>query len=121
MTETTLTSHGSDLTSNPVGPGKHANYFISAVAYDLSHKRITHLRRHIHSGQRVGTPEVRPRSVVVSDILNLGLTYCTIYESDTGEWRMGAEVNVIEIDDEHYLRTDKDRAQQDNLGELPEF
>jgi len=38
-----------------------------------------------------------------------------------GEVARGADVGVITIDGEKYIRTERDKTQKDNLGQLPRF
>jgi Protein of unknown function (DUF3892) len=59
------------------------------------------------------------RQQVIQAIDN-GYTFVTAFWRD-GSWRRGAEVHAVTIGRERFLRTDRNQARADNLGELPEL
>lgn len=101
---------------------KWADFLISAVRYNAAGTHIDRVRRHADNGDSVGAASDVARSSVVSAIDN-GTTYVTIFKNpnDTTKWVRGAEVRVVLIDQEKYIRTDADKTKRDNLGDLPRY
>ncbi len=61
------------------------------------------------------------RSSVVN-LLDADKTFATITKDSTNsKWVQGANVEVITVDGEKYIRTDRDKTKKDNLGQLPRF
>jgi hypothetical protein len=98
---------------------KWADYLISAVRYDAAAAHIEEVQVRLDEGEKVGGPSTWSRSKVI-ERLEAGYTVVTIFRSD-GSWQRGAEVRVIRIDDEKFIRTDADRTKEDNLEDLPSF
>lgn len=98
---------------------KWADWLISAVSYDDDHSEIKKVKRHRDNGESVGSAEITYRWEVVSDIEDR-ITYCTIYMRND-KWQKGEDVRVIEVNNKKYIRTDANKTEKDNLGELPEF
>jgi len=100
---------------------KWADYLISAVQYDPTESHIEKVKAHTDNGDTVGVASVVSRSTVVQNIES-GITYATITKDATNQkWLRGADVGVISVDGEKYIRTDRDRTKKDNLGQLPRF
>lgn len=99
---------------------KWADYLISAVRYNASGTHIDAVRVHADNGSSVGPGSTMTRSRVVT-LLQTGSTFCTIFKSADDQWRRGADVRVVDIDGEKFIKTQPDRTKQDNLGELPRF
>jgi len=95
-----------------------ADYLISAVRYDASGSRIQQVRVH---GTTVGPASIWRRAEVARAIVRRGCSFCTIRKSTDGKWRHGADVHVLRLRGELFLRTDGNATEADNLGELPEF
>ena len=49
------------------------------------------------------------------------IDWCTCLQKDETMWTKKAEINVVEVDGEYFIRTDGNIIKSDNLGELPEF
>jgi hypothetical protein len=100
---------------------KWADYLISAVQYNAAGTHIDKVRRHPDDGDAVGSSTDVLRSSVVSQ-LEAGTTFATITRDSTNsKWVRGADVEVITVDGEKYIRTDRDKTKKDNLGQLPRF
>jgi len=100
---------------------KWADYLISAVRYDSTGSHIEKVKAHIDNGDSVGSGSEVLRSTVVRHIES-GTTYSTITSNPTTDkWSRGADVGVVLIDGEKYIRTDRDKTKKDNLGQLPRF
>jgi hypothetical protein len=98
---------------------KWADYLISAVQYNYAGTHIAKVRRHPDNGDTIGNSTDVLRSSVVSQ-LEAGTTFATITKDGT-KWILGASVEVITVEGEKYIRTDRDKTRKDNLGELPRF
>ena len=59
------------------------------------------------------------RKDVVESIDNNKWYTCKPKEGTT--WTKQAEIHVLEVDGEKFIRTDRNRTKSDNLGELPDF
>ena len=99
---------------------KWADYLISAVKYDSDHERIQSLKTHEDKGDTVGSIYTESRSKVVSNIEN-GNSYCTILKTNDNKWKKGEDVHIVKVDDEKFIRTDRNEIKKDNLENLPEF
>ena len=98
---------------------KWADFLISKVCYDDSHKRIKKVEVHTDDGTYVHPAGQVDRLIVVSN-LKKGLTYMTVRNGTNG-WKQGDKVIPYAVDDEYFIRTDGNKIKEDNLGELPEF
>jgi hypothetical protein len=98
---------------------KWADYLISAVRYNAAETHIEKVRVHVDNGDSVGPASDWTRAEVIAR-LEAGYTFVTIFKQD-GKWQKGAEVRVVTIHDEKFIRTDADRTKEDNLGNLPRF
>ena len=99
---------------------KWADYLISAVRYNASGSHIDKVRAHPDNGDSIGSGSDMARSRVVT-LLESGWTFCTILKSADGKWRRGADIRVVIIEGEKFIKTEPDRTKKDNLGELPRF
>ena len=99
---------------------KWADYLISAVKYDSDHEKIISVKTHEDKGDTVGDSYIEIRSKVVSNIEN-GYSYCTILKTNDKKWKKGEDIHIVKIDDEKFIRTDRNETKKDNLGNLPEF
>ncbi|QNT79407.1 DUF3892 domain-containing protein [Entomobacter blattae] len=100
---------------------KWAKYIIVAVRYNSSDKHIHSVKRCEDLGDKLGDSEVRTKNAIVNAIENKNLTYATAYQDESGEWVEGAKVSVVVVNGKKYLRTDSNKKEEDNLGNLPEF
>ena len=98
---------------------KWADYAITGVKHHHGHGAIIEVEARADTGESLAGPERFTRLQVVNAILR-GTTFVTSYRN-RDRWSKGAEVRVVEIHGEHFLRTDRDRTKADNLGELPEL
>lgn len=98
---------------------KWADYLISAVRYDAEHTHIDKVKAHEDKGGKITPSYEEDRETVVANI-NRGKTYCTILKKE-GKWHKGEIVGIIVVNNREFIRTDKNKTESDNLGELPEF
>jgi len=99
---------------------KCADYLISAVRYNNERTQIQQVRVHPYEGDKVGSSSIWSRQQVVSSMED-SQTFCTITKALDGKWKRGADVHIVTVDGEKFLRTDRNAEKADNLGELPEF
>lgn len=101
---------------------KWADYLISAVRYketDTS-RFIVNLRVHRDLGDSVG-PATEMSKAKVIELIDDGDTFATIYKDSNRKWNRGEDVRKVVVNGRAYLRTDANKRERDNLGELPEF
>ena len=70
--------------------------------------------------EKLGQPSRWGRGEVIAAIEG-GKTFVTGIKTDEGKFRKGAEVHVVEVSGEKFIRTDRNSVKADNLGELPDF
>ena len=95
-------------------------YAITAVRYNSEKTRIQQVERREVGSDTLSKPETKSRLTIVVS-LELGFEYTTAVKSDSGNWEVGEDVHVVEIDGSSYIRTDRNDKEEDNLGDLPEF
>ena len=95
---------------------KWADYLISEVSYDSDHL-ISKIKRHRDNGDSISDGEIIDRSIL-ADSLGHGASYMTMYSS-LNKFRIGERVVYFRAFEHHYIRTDKNKVNTDNLGNLP--
>lgn len=91
------------------------DYCIIAVHYQKE-KEGTYLE-----SVKIDEPaEIRTRERVILDIAGEKKNVKTAIQKD-GKWVEGAEVRVIIVNSEKFLRTEENESRVDDLGELPRF
>lgn len=98
---------------------KWSDQCISSVRFNQSRTHIDAVRVHPDLGDSLGTGVIWSRQQVITN-LELGLTFTTVVFRD-GKWSRGADVNIVYVGSEKYLRTDSNKSRADNLGNLPEL
>jgi Protein of unknown function (DUF3892) len=99
---------------------KWADYLISAVRYNAAETHIDAVKLHEDRGDTVGSSVEKSRQEIVA-LLEGDATISTIFKTQEGKWRQGAEVRIITVEGTKYIRTDADATKADNLGNLPRF
>ena len=100
--------------------GKWADYLISEVKYSPDHRRILQAKVHKDDGETVGQAEIVDRDTISSN-LKKGITYMTIHNGSTDKWKIGEKVRTFMVENEYFIRADKNKVSLDNLGLLNEF
>ena len=95
---------------------KWADYLISEVSYDSDHL-ISKIKRHSDDGDSISDGEIIDRTTL-ADGLGHGTSYMTTY-SALNKFRIGERVVYFRAFEHHYIRTDKNKVNSDNLGNLP--
>ena len=96
-----------------------ADFVITAVRYDANHHRIIGLLVRRDEGDHLSTGSEWSREQVVA-MIEAGYSFVTAKSRD-GQWYRGANVHVVEVDGEKFIRTDRNAQRADNLGALPEL
>ena len=99
---------------------KWADYGISKVRYDPTHSHIVAVLVHEDTGTAITTGVETTRMTVVNRI-DGGSTFVTIRLTSESAWQRGADVAVVTIEEQKYIRTDANKTKSDNLGDLPEL
>lgn len=94
------------------------NYVITAVKYDGT--KIDSVRRRRSVDGTLSDPIEIPRRAVAQD-LEYGVEYCTAIRNADDEWERGDDVEVYELNDELFIKTEEGNRSADNLEGLPEF
>ncbi|MGD2106348.1 MAG: hypothetical protein PVH93_01955, partial [Nitrosopumilaceae archaeon] len=95
-----------------------ADYLISEVSYDSNHL-ILQAKRHQELENGISKGDLVDRIKISSDISN-GLSYITIYDH-ISTWKKGNKIWFFRIGGEPYLRIDKNKVNQDYLGDIREL
>ena len=96
---------------------KWADYVLTAVRYNAAQTHIDAVQARPDNGSKLGAPSEMTRNEVLA-MLDRGYSFMTAYLRK-GKWQRGATVHKVEIDREPWIRSDPDRIEADNLGELP--
>lgn len=99
---------------------KWADYLISAVRYSPDHKKIIELKQHKDLDGSIGEGEIVKRDAVASNIKK-GISYMTIHNGSSKTWKRGEKIRTFVVNGEYFIRTDKNKVGQDNLGLMTEF
>lgn len=97
---------------------KWAVYLISSVTLNTRKTHIENVVAHPDNGTTVGAGTTWSRAQVVAAI-ERGTTFATIYKTAEGKWTFGAQVEIVVVHGEKFIRTDRDATTADNLGSLP--
>ena len=97
---------------------KWADYLISEVSYDSQHL-ISKVKRHKESEKGIDDGTLVERTNLTSDMYK-GLSYITIY-NHISTWKRGNTIHLFKIHGEPFLRIDKNKVNQDFLGDIPDL
>jgi hypothetical protein len=98
---------------------KWADYTIVGVHYRDDKRHILEVKMREDDGEKLINEQRETRQQVVS-MLERGVKIITCYLKDN-KWQKGDEVMVVNINNTKFIRTDGDKIEEDNLGELPEY
>lgn len=99
---------------------KWADYGIFTVKYNDTHTRIIAVKAYKDLGDKFGQEDRWSKNEVVSAI-ERGTSFITIKRTAKEQWSQGEDVRIFEMRGVKFIRTDANRTESDNLGELPEF
>lgn len=98
---------------------KWADYCISHVKYNPEKTHIVQVRVREDLGDKLANPIDWSRIDVLNSLKN-GKSFCTIIEG-TDDWKKGAMVRKVIINNIEYIKTKRDSIENDNLGTLPQY
>lgn len=99
---------------------KWADYYISAVRFNVAHTHIDRVRVFHDDDGKLGAQTVETRVDVIFAIRD-GKTFVTIFKNADGKWEKGQSVFIVKIEGNEYIKTVADKTTVDNLDNLPEF
>jgi hypothetical protein len=97
-------------------------YWITHVR--VKEKRIEHVKAFMQTIEGLSNSSMYDRNAVIQSIDNNDKWYTCLLKEKQGArniWTLKAEIHVIEVDGEKFLRTDNNKSKADNLGELSSF
>jgi uncharacterized protein (DUF2147 family) len=99
---------------------KWADYIITAVRFNSAATHIEAVEIRADNGDSVGPASEATRAQIV-DSIESGTTFCTATATGDQKWHKGAEVKVVVIDNQKFIKTKSDNSKADNLDNLPTF
>lgn len=100
--------------------GIMGEYWVSHKRMNEDNSRIKEVRAMTVTGKTLNPPLNYSRKDVIESIeKNNG--WFTCQSKDKNTWTKKAEIHVIQVENEKFIRTDRDTTPSDNLGELPVF
>ena len=99
---------------------KWADYLISEVRYTPDRQRILEVKQHEELDGSIGGASIVSREEISSN-LKKGCTYITIHSGVSDNWTIGEKIRTFSVEGEHFVRSDKNKINRDNLGMLIEF
>ncbi len=97
---------------------KWADYVISQADHG-SNNKFGNLKQHVDNGKNIGLAEVVPRSTVIANIKK-GKSYVTAFNG-LANMKKGQQIKVHNVDNDFFLRIDKNKVGLDYLGPIPEI
>ncbi|MCK5029950.1 MAG: DUF3892 domain-containing protein [Thermoplasmatales archaeon] len=101
-----------------------AEYWVSHKRMNAEDTRINEVRAMMLTDNGLSSPLGYDREDVIQSLNNNDKWYtCLFKEERDGKntWTKKAEIHIVEIDGENFIRTDRNKIKSDDLGELPEF
>lgn len=96
-------------------------YWVSHIKREYNH--ISEAKAFLSTIEGLKNPIKYSREEIIKSIdeKNDKWYTCLLKDKDTGVryWERVSEINIVEIDDKKYIRTDENKKKSDNLGELP--
>jgi hypothetical protein len=95
-------------------------YWVTNV--NMRDTRIEQAKALMVTVERLSNPVRYSREEVVKSIDKDDKWYTCLLKEKLGArniWERGAEIHVVEVDDEKFIRTDGNKMKAENLGELP--
>ncbi|MCW7503565.1 DUF3892 domain-containing protein [Leptospira paudalimensis] len=99
---------------------KWADYLISKVCYTSDKSSIKEVEVRQDLGDKVSSTIEKFTRIQVINKIESNYSFITIIAKD-GNWSKGANVEIVKIEGEKYIRTDKNNTKKDNLDNLPTY
>jgi len=97
---------------------KWADYVISQASHSADN-RIENLKQHIDDGKTIGPAEIVLRATVIANIKK-GKSYVTAFNG-LSTMKKGDNIRVQNVDNDFFLRIDKNKVGLDYLGPISEI
>jgi len=94
---------------------KKAEFYISGIRMNPSGNQIESFRRHKATAVSVEDCDYISRHAILEDIRN-GVNYATAFPDKDGNLRKGSTISIFK---EKFLRSNENKSEKDNLGNLP--
>lgn len=98
-----------------------AEYWVSHI--DLKDKHIRNVKAFINTVEGIKNPNIYPREEIVKSIDENDDNWytCMLKDKVSGKrvWEKGAKIHTVDFEGEKFIRTDGNKQDSDNLGELP--
>jgi hypothetical protein len=95
-------------------------YWITDVISD--HNKIKEVRALMNTIEGLSNPVRYTKEEIVKSINKDDKWYTAILKETRGAqniWDRGAKLHIIDIDDQKFIRTDRNKTKKDNLDNLP--
>lgn len=91
-------------------------FYITAVRMNQANTHIDSVKI-VQAGKRMNEATINSRQFV-AELINKNAAEFKTWVRIDGEWKVGAQVHVV---DDVYLSTDRNSTKRDNLANLPRF
>ena len=98
---------------------KWSDYAIIAVQFRKEKRHIDKVKIKEDNGDKLIDEQIVSRDKAVNAIEG-GINFVTAYNKQN-QWTKGDNVEIVIINNTKFIRTDGNRIEEDNLGELPEM
>lgn len=98
---------------------KWADFCVSRVRYRKD-RTIDLLEVRTNTPVSLGDPKEMVREAAIR-LMEDGTSFVTITQKGKNSWEKGSTIRIINIGGRKFLRIDRNPADSDNIGSLPEF
>ena len=99
------------------------DYFVYAVHYTNNNK--THIQKikafKLNSNDMLSDSKEFSKNEIISLIDTKSSKFATIYKNSNGHYNAGKEIITYSIENDKYIKTERNEKKIDNLGELIEY
>jgi hypothetical protein len=97
---------------------KWADFVVSAIQKGSGLANISHVQIHEDLENGFGPPQLIDKYQLSSKIQR-GITFITVFKKNENDWAPGETIRTYVKDGEAHIRTDDNKVDGDNLGNLP--
>jgi hypothetical protein len=98
---------------------QNPDWWIGCKVMSIDPKRISRVQAADSEGVKTGRWRDFTRLEVIDRIDNKKEAFSTVIFKN-GQWQRGADVHTVKIDQEKFIRTDRNAKAEDNLENLPD-
>ena len=99
--------------------GRWADFCVSRVRYRKD-KTIDLLEVRSDTSSSLGDPKEMVREAAIL-LMEEGTRFVTVTRTGKDNWEKGSTIRIINVGGRKFLRIDRNPADSDNIGSLPEF